>query len=94
MKTTLDLPDDLVQALKLRSVHERRKIKDVAASALRRGLRIKEAAPREPRKKHIRLPFFESEADAPAVKMSAEELVSLEQKIIEEEDMKRAGLAL
>jgi plasmid stability protein len=38
MKTTLDLPDDLVKELKLRSVHEGRKLKDVAAAVLRRGL--------------------------------------------------------
>lgn len=38
MKTTLDLPDDLVRAVKLRAVDENRRIKDVVADALRRGL--------------------------------------------------------
>jgi plasmid stability protein len=38
MKTTIDLPDDLVRRLKLRAVHERRKLKDVAAEFLRSGL--------------------------------------------------------
>lgn len=93
MKTTLDLPDDLVQELKLRSVHERRKLKDVAAAALRRGLTMDEKPP-QPRKKSIKLPFFECGPDAPAVKMTAEELIALEQKTIEEEDLKRAGLTV
>ena len=42
MKTTLDLPDSLVKQVKLRAVHEGRKLKDEVAHLLRKGL----AAPR------------------------------------------------
>jgi plasmid stability protein len=38
MKTTLDLPNDLVQEIKLRAVSEGRKLKDVAADLLRVAL--------------------------------------------------------
>ena len=38
MKTTLDLPDDLVRAMKLRVVHEGKKLKHLAAELLRIGL--------------------------------------------------------
>ena len=38
MKTTLDLPDDLVKELKLRAVYEGKKLKDAAAELLRKGL--------------------------------------------------------
>ena len=38
MKTTLDLPDDLVRAVKIRAVKENRKLKDMIADLLRRGL--------------------------------------------------------
>lgn len=38
MKTTLDLPEDLLHEIKLRAVNERRRIKDVVTDALRRGL--------------------------------------------------------
>ena len=38
MKTTLDLPNDLVQEIKLRAAKERRKLKDVATELLRAGL--------------------------------------------------------
>jgi plasmid stability protein len=38
MKTTLDLPHELVREMKLRAAHEGRKIKDVVASLLVSGL--------------------------------------------------------
>jgi hypothetical protein len=38
MKTTLDLPDDLVIEIKLRAVREGRKLKDAMADLLRKGL--------------------------------------------------------
>lgn len=40
MKTTIELPDDLMYEVKLRAVTEKRKIKDVVADALRRGLAV------------------------------------------------------
>jgi plasmid stability protein len=38
MKTTLDLPDDLMRAVKIRAAEENRKLKDIIADLLRRGL--------------------------------------------------------
>ena len=38
MKTTLDLPSDLLREVELRAVHEGRKLKDVVAEIIRRGL--------------------------------------------------------
>ena len=38
MKTTLDLPPDLVKQLKLRAVHEGKKLKEAVADVLRAGL--------------------------------------------------------
>lgn len=46
MKTTLDLPDSLVKAVKLRALQDGRKLKDAVADLLRRGL--KAAAEAEP----------------------------------------------
>jgi plasmid stability protein len=45
MKTTLDLPEDLVMEMKLRAVRERRKLKDVATDIFRRGLNSGEVDP-------------------------------------------------
>ena len=38
MKTTLELPDELMRAIRLRAVRENRKLKDAIADLLRRGL--------------------------------------------------------
>jgi plasmid stability protein len=40
VKTTLDLPDELVRRLKLRAVHSGRKLKEVAADMLAAGLAV------------------------------------------------------
>jgi hypothetical protein len=81
-------------------VHERSKLKDVAAAALRRGLRIEPQAgalssdslPEGIMLNQRGFPVFCCAPNAPASRMTAEELIALEQKIIEEEDLKRAGL--
>jgi hypothetical protein len=38
MKTTFDLPDKLVKELKLRALHEGKKLKEAVADLLRKGL--------------------------------------------------------
>jgi len=38
MKTTLELPDDLMRRVKLRAVHRRRKLKDEIAQLLEAGM--------------------------------------------------------
>jgi hypothetical protein len=45
MKTTLDLPDDLMREVKIRAVNENRKLKDAIADLLRRGLSQKTDKP-------------------------------------------------
>ena len=47
MKTTLDLPDDLMRAVKIRAVYEQKKLKDAIAEFIRRGM----AASKSPRPK-------------------------------------------
>jgi plasmid stability protein len=63
MKTTLDLPDDLVRAVKIRAAEENRKLRDVTAELLRRGL----AQPRgvaSPAHRRLRLPLVECAHEA------------------------------
>lgn len=38
MKTTLDLPDELMRRVKLRAVHRNQKLKDAIAQLLERGM--------------------------------------------------------
>jgi hypothetical protein len=49
MKTTLDLPDELVREIKIRAVNQRQKLKDAVVELLRKGLAVMAAeAPRPP----------------------------------------------
>ena len=100
MKTTFDLPPELVRELKLRAVHEGRKLKDLAADLLKRGLAgPKTPAKPQPAKPKIviqanGLPVVRCAADAPAKRMSAAELLALEQETLHQEDLQRLGHAL
>jgi hypothetical protein len=38
MKTTLDLPDDLIKRVKIRAIHEHKKLKDAIAELIERGM--------------------------------------------------------
>jgi plasmid stability protein len=38
MKTTLELPDELMREVKIRAVHEHKKLKDIVAELLRKGI--------------------------------------------------------
>jgi plasmid stability protein len=82
MKTTLDLPDDLVRAVKIRAVEENRKLKDVIADLLRRGLAQKRGASVAARKR-LKLPLVECAHEArPGEEMTPERVAEV---LLEEE---------
>ena len=55
MKTTLDLPDDLMREVKIRAVHEHKKLKDAIAEFLRKGLAAgSERRPKPPKAVKLR----------------------------------------
>lgn len=56
MKTTLDLPDDLLRTIKIRAAQEDRKLKDTIADLLRRGLAAESDDP-APVRNRVRLPL-------------------------------------
>ena len=100
MKTTLDLPDELVREMKLRAVSQGRTLRDLAADFIRQGLGMTAAKPAETPGPDSMvqigtngLPFFRCRPDAPASRMSLQELLDLEQQTQTEEDMLRAGLS-
>ena len=68
MKTTFDLPDALVRQLKLRAVRDGRKLKEVAADLLRKGLAtatIAGAVPVVVKDKKTGLPVIQCRRAAP-----------------------------
>ena len=55
MKTTLDLPDDLMREVKIRAVHQRKKLKDAIAELIRKGMAAgKTRAPKIPKPVKLR----------------------------------------
>lgn len=92
MKTTLDLPDDLVREIKLRAVREDRNVKDLAAELLRAGLqttRIRPAARATLDIDAKGVPRIVCAASARASKMSVEQLLALETATLAREDHER-----
>ena len=99
MKTTLDLPDALVKQVKLRALHEGRKLKDAVADLLRKGLACPPTpeppmtSPRVVRDPETGLPLILCDPKAPAGKMTAEQLIALEHETQTREDLERLGLS-
>jgi len=62
MKTTLDLPDDLVRAVKIRAVKQNKKLKDTIAELLRRGLAQEHG--QNPVRRRLKLPLVECAHEA------------------------------
>lgn len=57
MKTTLDLPDDLLRDVKMRAVRDKRKLKDAVADLLRQGLAREPGATKKLRR--VQLPLVQ-----------------------------------
>ncbi len=91
MKTTLDLPNDLVREVKLRAVNEGKKLKDVIAELLRQGLGhlTPPLSGVTARRGKIDLPLFPSSPDAPARRMSLDALFAAEHESLTRDDLER-----
>jgi plasmid stability protein len=88
MKTTLDLPDDLMRDIKIRAVKENRKLKDAIADLLRRGLSRKTVEP--PAVRHrVELPLVRCAHEARlGEEMTPERVAKL---LLEEEAESKSG---
>ncbi len=77
MKTTLDLPDDLMKEVKIRAVKGNRKLKDEIANLLRRGLSLTSVQPSAVRHR-VRLPLVECSHEAePGEEITPERVAAL-----------------
>jgi len=100
MKTTLDLPDEILREMKLRALLQGRTLRDLATEFLRQGLGM--SAPRQattsPQDSPFEvgtdgIPLFRGNATAPASHMRLDELLQLQQDALTREDMQRAGIS-
>lgn len=101
MKTTLELPDDLVREIKLRAVMQDRAFKDLVAELLRRSLSAESTIAQRPAPSAYDariiidadgLPSFRALSEDAAQMISIEDAQALEQRALETEDRHRAGL--
>ncbi len=77
MKTTLDLPDDLMRQVKLKAVREDRKLKDLVAELLRQGLKSP-ASTASPPSRRAQFPIFRGGHPAkPEEEMTPERVAQL-----------------
>jgi len=75
VKTTLELPDDLMREIKVRAAREDRKLKDLIADLLRRGLA---AEPRQRSFRRVQFPVVEcAHAAAPDQELTPERVAML-----------------
>ena len=78
MKTTLDLPEDLVREMKFRAVREGRKLRDVAEEVFRRGLAAPQTAAGSGARHRVKLPLIPAPAGSKSFEISGERLLDLE----------------
>ena len=96
MKTTIDLPDVLVQQARQRALHLGRPFKELVADYIRQGLNELPATRQESSSGALEigpdgLPVFRRDPTTVDMKPSLEQLLALEQTTLTEEDRLRAG---
>ena len=78
MKTTFDLPEDLVREMKFRAVREGRKLRDVAEEVFRKGLAAAPPPLSSGKRNRVSLPIIPAPPNAPSFELSGERLLELE----------------
>jgi plasmid stability protein len=81
MKTTLEVPDDLMREIKVRAAQENRRLKDVITELLRRGLEA--PVPDSSHGKRVKLPLVDTGPARSEAELTPERLaeILLEQEI-------------
>jgi len=99
MKTTLDLPDDLMRGMKIRAATQGRKLKEVIADAIRDSLASKpetsiEAPPLIISRNANGFPYIKAVSGAKKPAVTEDEIQRLIEESQLEEDLQRAGIFL
>lgn len=78
VKTTMDLPEELVREMKFRAVREGRKLREVAEEIFRRGLAASAHSAGSAVRHRIDLPLIPAPHGAKPFELSGERLLELE----------------
>lgn len=78
MKTTIDLPEEIVREMKLRAVKEGRKFREVAAEVFRRGLAARPGGRGAGARRRVALPIVAAPQGAAKLSLNGEEVCRLE----------------
>ncbi|HUG91035.1 MAG TPA: hypothetical protein VML55_09390 [Planctomycetaceae bacterium] len=99
MKTTVDLPDKLLRQIKLQAVKRGQRLKDFMADLLRKGLAANSPRGTLPERPTIKadprtgFPYIECAPDAPARRMTVEEIIAIEEDTQIQETLERLGVS-
>ena len=101
MKTTLDLPDELIRAAKLRAVSQGRTLRDLVSDYLRQGLGMNEKPSLEVCASSSTIeinargfPQYKCRATPNSDPENLAALLALERSSLDEEDLQRVGQSL
>lgn len=83
MRTTLDLPDDLVRQAKITAVERGITLRDLVVEGLRHALKEKQP----PTRRRLKLPVVNLPAEAPLLWMNPQQL----KKLLEDEDIEHGA---
>jgi hypothetical protein len=100
MKTTIDLPDELIRTIKIRAVSQGKPLKDLVAELLTEALYAPKSlqmpyTASEPRAPYVLdhqgFPVVNGHSNAPSTRASLQETLDIEQKALNDEDIGRAS---
>ena len=85
MKTTIDLPDDLLRAVKIRAAQQGRTLRELVSEYIASGLATPPGQ-QQPQRNAVAFPIIPTAADAPLATMTRAQIVAFEHEALTEDD--------
>jgi hypothetical protein len=83
MKTTIDIPDELIRAVKIRAAQQGRTVRELVSEYIASGLNT---PPAQQQRDAVAFPVIPTAADAPIATMTRAQIVAFEHEALTEED--------
>lgn len=85
MKTTIDLPDDLLRAVKIRAAQQGCTLRELVSEYIASGLATPPGQ-EQPQRNAVAFPVIPTAADAPLATMTRAQIVAFEHEALTEDD--------